>query len=91
LLRKSLFLLTTVLLVSIMSACGGGGDSGSKSSGSAIKLGFSAWPGWFPWQVAQDAKIFDKAGVKVELVWFEGYLDSINALASGKLDANSQT
>jgi NitT/TauT family transport system substrate-binding protein len=29
--------------------------------------------------------------VNVELVWFEGYTDSINALTAGKLDANSQT
>lgn len=74
-------------------ACGG--DAASKSapaaSGAAIKLGYSAWPGWFPWQVAEEAGILKDAGIKVELVWFEGYLDSINALASGQLDANSQT
>jgi len=56
-----------------------------------IQLGFSAWPGWFPWQVAQEKGLFEKNGVKVKLVWFEGYLDSITALAEGKLDANSQT
>jgi NitT/TauT family transport system substrate-binding protein len=72
-----------------MVACGGGSSSGG--SGPAIKLGFSAWPGWFPWQVAQEAGIFKKAGVNVDLVWFEGYTDSINALSAGKLDANSQT
>ncbi len=88
----------TLLLV----ACGedddGDDDNGTAaagstaaSSGEAIKLGFSAWPGWFPWQVAEEAGIFDEAGVNVELVWFEGYLDSINALAAGQLDANSQT
>jgi NitT/TauT family transport system substrate-binding protein len=75
-----------------MAACSGGDSSSSSgSSGPAIKLGFSAWPGWFPWQVAEEAGIFDQAGVNVELVWFEGYLDSINALAAGQLDANSQT
>ncbi|HLF78321.1 MAG TPA: ABC transporter substrate-binding protein [Dehalococcoidia bacterium] len=87
-----LFLIATVLLALVIAACGGGDDDkASSGSGTPIKLGFSAWPGWFPWQVAEEAKIFSKAGVKVELVWFEGYLDSINALASGKLDANSQT
>jgi NitT/TauT family transport system substrate-binding protein len=34
---------------------------------------------------------FEVAGVEVELVWFEGYLDSINAFAAGQLDGNSQT
>ena len=27
----------------------------------------------------------------MDLIWFEGYLDSINAFAAGQLDANSQT
>jgi NitT/TauT family transport system substrate-binding protein len=61
------------------------------SSGGTIKLGFSAWPGWFPWQVAKEKGIFDQVGVSVDLVWFEGYTDSINAFASGQLDANTQT
>jgi NitT/TauT family transport system substrate-binding protein len=56
-----------------------------------LKLGFSAWPGWFPWQVAEEAGLFQKNGLDVKLTWFTGYLDSINALAAGKLDANSMT
>jgi NitT/TauT family transport system substrate-binding protein len=61
------------------------------ASGAMIKLGFSAWPGWFPWQIAEEKGFFEAAGVDVELVWFEGYLDSINAFAAGQLDANTQT
>ncbi len=64
-----------------------GGDTG----GAVIKIGYSAWPGWFPWAVAEEAGIFEEVGVNVEMVWFEGYLDSINALAGGQLDGNSQT
>jgi NitT/TauT family transport system substrate-binding protein len=56
-----------------------------------VRLGFSAWPGWFPWQVAQDQKIFEANKVSTDLKWFDGYLDSISALTAGKLDANSQT
>ena len=52
---------------------------GKASSGPAIQLGFSAWPGWFPWQVTKEAGLFDKAGVKVDLVWFEGYTDSLGS------------
>jgi NitT/TauT family transport system substrate-binding protein len=59
--------------------------------GPTIKLGFSTWPGWLPWQVTEEMGFFKKAGVDVELVWFEGYLDSINAFAAGQLDGNSQT
>ncbi|MSQ14614.1 MAG: aliphatic sulfonate ABC transporter substrate-binding protein [Dehalococcoidia bacterium] len=84
-------------LAALLMACSAAGPGGSTSNnspapaGKPIKLGFSAWPGWFPWQVAQEAGIFKQAGVNVELVWFEGYLDSINALSAGQLDANSQT
>lgn len=60
-------------------------------SGEPIKIGFSAWPGWFPWQVTVEAGIFEEVGVNVEMVWFEGYLDSINAFAAGQLDGNTQT
>lgn len=81
---------SAALLSALILSCGGD-DSGGGSGGKPIKLGFSAWPGWFPWQVAQEAGIFKQAGVNVELVWFEGYTDSINALTAGKLDANSQT
>jgi NitT/TauT family transport system substrate-binding protein len=59
--------------------------------GPPIKLGFSTWPGWLPWQVTEEMGFFEEAGVEVELVWFEGYLDSINAFAAGQLDGNSQT
>jgi NitT/TauT family transport system substrate-binding protein len=57
----------------------------------SIQFGFSAWPGWFPWQIAQEQKLFEANKVNVELKWFDGYLDSINALRAGQLDANTQT
>ncbi len=56
-----------------------------------IRLGFSAWPGWFPWQVSQDQKIFVANKITTDLKWFDGYLDSISALNAGQIDANSQT
>jgi len=56
-----------------------------------ITLGFSAWPGWFPWQVAEEQGLFQDNGLTVELRYFENYTDSLNALASGVIDANSQT
>jgi NitT/TauT family transport system substrate-binding protein len=56
-----------------------------------VRLGFSAWPGWFPWQVAQEQGLFTKNGVTVDLKYFESYTDSLTALSTGNLDANSQT
>jgi NitT/TauT family transport system substrate-binding protein len=61
------------------------------AANAAVRLGFSAWPGWFPWQVTQDQKIFAANKVSIDLKWFDGYLDSISALTAGKIDANSQT
>jgi NitT/TauT family transport system substrate-binding protein len=83
--------LALVIASALMFACGDDKETESQASATPIKLGFSAWPGWFPWQVAEEAGIFKQAGVPVELVWFEGYTDSINALTAGRLDANSQT
>jgi len=54
-------------------------------------MGFSAWPGWFPWEVAREKGLFEAQGVNIDLKWFDGYLDSINAMAAGRLDANTQT
>lgn len=56
-----------------------------------VKLGFSAWPGWFPWQVAQEKDLFQSQKIGVDLKWFDSYVDSISALNDGKIDANSQT
>lgn len=65
--------------------------SGTSSTTNPIQMGFSAWPGWIPWQVAQEQNLFDANNVNVDLKWFDGYLDSINALTAGQLDANTQT
>lgn len=64
---------------------------GAAKPGGRIVLGFSAWPGWFPWQVAAEEGLFAKNGVDVELKYFDSYTDSLNALATGSIDANSQT
>ena len=64
----------------------------SPAAGSVtVRLGFSAWPGWFPLQVAEDQKIFDDKKASVDLKWFDGYSESISALTAGQLDANAQT
>lgn len=56
-----------------------------------IRVGVSDWPGWVAWYVAQQKGYFSKHGADVKLVWFANYSDSIAALSSGQLDANSQS
>ncbi|APB34306.1 aliphatic sulfonates family ABC transporter periplasmic ligand-binding protein [Gloeomargarita lithophora Alchichica-D10] len=79
-----LFLLGMVLTISCTSPT-------VQNEAPTVRLGFSAWPGWFPWQVAQEQNLFTTKNVQVDLKWFDSYLDSINALTAQQLDANSQT
>jgi NitT/TauT family transport system substrate-binding protein len=94
--RRLLCLALLVALAGALAACGsekkttaaGGSSSGS---GPKITIGFSAWPGWFPWQVAAEKGLFKDAGLDVSMKYFESYTDSLNALSAGKLDGNTQT
>ena len=70
---------------------GGCSQGGPSASDKPVRIGYSAWPGWFPWKVSEEKGLFTAAGVPVRLTWFDGYLDSINALNAGQLDCNSQT
>lgn len=87
--RRSRFLAGLLLLglsATSLTACQ------KPTSGDApVRIGYSAWPGWFPLQVSEEKGLFKQAGVPVTLQWFDGYLDSINALNAGQLDCNSQT
>jgi NitT/TauT family transport system substrate-binding protein len=89
--RKTILAAATAVVL-LTSGCGGADDSASAAGEKAtVRLGFSAWPGWFPWQVAQEEGLFAKNGVTVDLKYFESYTDSLTALSTGNLDANSQT
>ncbi len=66
-------------------------DSTSEGGLTRLTLGFTAWPGWLPWQVAKEQGLFAKHGVNVELKFYTNYTDSLLALETGALDANSQT
>lgn len=57
----------------------------------AIVIGYSNWAGWWPWAIAESEELFTKNNVNVQMKWFDGYLESMEALAAGQLDGNSQT
>ncbi len=88
--KRTLRLLCAVLLGVIPVASCGLTD-GSAAPARPITLGFSAWPGWFPWQVAKEEGLFQKNGVNVDLKYYDNYTDSLTALTNGDIDANSQT
>jgi NitT/TauT family transport system substrate-binding protein len=72
-----------VLLAAIvLTACG------SKPAGSeVIRIGTQPWIGYGPWWIAQEKGIFEKYGLKVELVDFIEDKEVNAAFASGKMDA----
>lgn len=73
-------------------ATGSSAASGADTaSGEPIKIGYSAWPGWFPLAIAEKEGLFAEAGVNVELQFFADYLGSLDAMSAGQLDGNTQT
>lgn len=71
------------------------GATGTTASGATcgetITLGYSAWPGWFPWAVADEKNLFEENGVDVDMRFFADYIASLDALVAGEVDGNSQT
>ena len=66
-------------------------DAANAPEAEAIVIGYSNWAGWWPWAIAEQEGIFAKNNVNVEMRWFDGYLESMNAFAAGELDGNCQT
>ncbi len=62
-----------------------------SSGGAAITIGYSDWPGWVAWDIAEQQGFFKKRGANVKLVWFPVYTDSLTAFAAGQVDGNCQT
>ncbi|MGY6499274.1 MAG: aliphatic sulfonate ABC transporter substrate-binding protein [Acidimicrobiales bacterium] len=86
-------LVPCVLALLLLSAACGDDDSAAapEPGGEPIVLGYSAWPGWFPLAIAEEVGIFEEHGIDVELRFFADYLGSLDAMAGGQLDANTQT
>jgi NitT/TauT family transport system substrate-binding protein len=86
-LLTALLSVLSLLGVTALSAC----SEAPAAQGGKIVIGYSAWPGWFPWRIAEKQELFKKNNIDVELKYFENYTDSLNALAGGAIDGNSQT
>ncbi|MGB7251846.1 MAG: ABC transporter substrate-binding protein [Phormidesmis sp.] len=70
---------------------GGAGGSAGGGAGDAIVIGYSNWAGWWPWAIAEQEGLFEANSVNVEMRWFDGYIESMEAFAAGQLDGNCQT
>lgn len=78
--KKLVFLLTAAAL-SLGAACA------PACADAPLRIGFSDWPGWTPWQIAIDKGWFKQAGVDVSMQWFD-YSASLDAFSAGKLDGD---
>lgn len=88
------FFCTLLVTVSCGSAPEVGESAGSTAStaaGEPIVIGYSNWPGWWPWAIAEQEGLFAANNVNVEMKWFDGYIESMEALAAGQIDGNCQT
>ncbi|MEB3103373.1 ABC transporter substrate-binding protein [Ferviditalea candida] len=82
-----------LVMTVIFTGCSNGKDreASAGAEGEPIKIALSPWPGWFFWFLTEEKGFFKKHGVNVELKWFPVYSDSLQALSTGQVDANSQT
>ena len=88
----SVFCATLVLTISCQAPQSS--DSGTPSDtpqGESVVIGYSNWAGWWPWAIAEQEGLFTKNNVNVQMKWFDGYLESMEAFAAGQLDGNCQT
>ncbi len=88
----SVFCLSLVLTISC-SQTPQSSDSGTTDTPQteAVVIGYSNWAGWWPWAIAEQEGLFAKNNVNVQMKWFDGYLESMEAFAAGQLDGNCQT
>ena len=63
----------------------------NSASYTPIVIGYSSWPGWWPWAIAEAEGLFAENDANVVLKFFDSYLESMEALASGTIDGNTQT
>lgn len=92
--KKHALLSLLLVVVLILAACGKSANPTSSTTNSGnsnvIKIGYSALPSWYLWNLVEAKGFFKEHGVNVQLVWFPVYADSLSALNTGKIDANSE-
>ena len=87
----SIFCLSLLLVISCSQNPQPSSVTNDAPEDEAIVIGYSNWAGWWPWAIAEEEGLFAKNNVNVEMKWFDGYLESMEALAAGQLDGNCQT
>jgi NitT/TauT family transport system substrate-binding protein len=66
-------------------------SSETVSNGKNVRLGIVNWPGYMPWHVVEQAKIFKHDQSKFQSVYYDGNLKGVAAFVSGQLEANAES
>jgi len=66
------------------------GCAKQETATAPLRIGYSDWPGWVAWEIGIQKGWFAEAGVDVDFQWFD-YVASMDAFASGQLDAVTMT
>ncbi len=90
-LKTALLALLAVSMLGIAACSGTAKDGNGGAAGDPVTIALSPWPGWYMWYLVEEKGFFEKHGVDVKLEFFPVYSDSLQAMAAGKVDANSQT
>ncbi len=89
--RRSLLGLTVAVISGLSLGVWQVSQPRSAAAADPIVIGYSNWAGWWPWAIAEAEGLFAANGANVEMRWFDGYLQSMEALAAGQIDGNCQT
>ncbi len=89
---KATLVLMLIVSMTFLAACSGNTkETKEGTTDDPITIALSPWPGWYMWYLVEEKGFFEKHGVNVKLEFFPVYSDSLQAIAAGKVDANSQT
>lgn len=92
-------LLLSIALALLLSACRDGGATAHANSDvprrTEFTIGWSAYVGWVPWEYAEQTGIVkkwaDAYGIKIDIVQFSDYMQSVQHFADGHLDGVTAT
>ncbi|WP_419874520.1 aliphatic sulfonate ABC transporter substrate-binding protein [Candidatus Pristimantibacillus sp. PTI5] len=90
-LKAASVLMLIVAMIGLAACSGNAKETAGGAAGDPVTIALSPWPGWYMWYLVEEKGFFEKHGVDVKLEFFPVYSDSLQAIAAGKVDANSQT
>ena len=80
----------SLLLLPLLFAALAAGLAPRGAGAEPLKIVYSDWPGWVPWEIALQKKWDKEAGLELEFLWMD-YVAGMDAFAAGQADGCSMT